>query len=34
MSNVEGLTYNFDYSEKGSVTGLPVLPIFGLKGEW
>jgi len=32
--NVEGLTYNFDYTEQGSVNGVPVLPIFGAKGEW
>jgi len=33
-SNVEGTTYNYDYTEKGSVNGLPILPIFGVKGEW
>jgi TonB family protein len=32
--NVEALTYNYDYSEQGSVNGLPILPVFGLKGEW
>tara|TARA_R110002073_G_scaffold334897_1_gene525481 strand:- start:29364 stop:32117 length:2754 start_codon:yes stop_codon:yes gene_type:complete len=32
--NVESNTYNFDYSEQGSISGLPVLPIFGVKGEW
>jgi hypothetical protein len=33
-TNVEGRTYNFDYTEKGSVNGLPVLPVLGIKGEW
>jgi len=32
--NVEQLTYNFDYSQKGSVKGLPIIPILGVKGEW
>ena len=33
-TNVEGVTYNFDYSESGSINGLPILPVFGIKGEW
>ncbi len=33
-ANVESLTHNFDYSEEGSVNGLPVIPVFGLKGNW
>ena len=32
--NPEGRTYNFDYSENQDQTGLPVLPILGVKGEW
>jgi hypothetical protein len=32
--NQEGWTYNFDYTEKTPTTGLPILPILGLKGEW
>jgi len=32
--NPEGRTYNFDYSEDQALTGLPVLPILGVKGEW
>ncbi|HQR30465.1 MAG TPA: TonB family protein [Anaeromyxobacteraceae bacterium] len=32
--NQEGWTYNFDYAEKTPTTGLPILPILGLKGEW
>ena len=26
--------YNFDYSDRTRLTGLPVLPILGIKGEW
>jgi TonB family protein len=33
-TNVEGVTYNFDYTQKGSINGLPILPIIGVKGEW
>ncbi len=32
--NVEGYNYNFDFTERQNVTGLPVLPILGVKGEW
>ncbi len=32
--NSEGLSYNFDYSETDSQTGLPLLTIFGLKAEF
>ncbi len=32
--NVDAETYNFDYKEKSNVTGLPLLPILGVKGEW
>ena len=32
--NAEGETYKYDYSEKGYIYGLPVLPIFGVKGDW
>lgn len=31
--NVEGFTYNFDFSESRPQEGLPVLPILGLKAE-
>jgi len=33
-ANVEAPSYNYDYTEKGSVNGLPILPIIGVKGEW
>ena len=33
-SNAEGLEYNYDFSETQQSSGLPVLPIFGLKGEF
>ena len=32
--NVEGFTYSFDFSESDSVTGLPILPILGMRGEF
>ena len=32
--NQEGWQYNYDYTERQKITGLPIIPIFGLKGEW
>jgi hypothetical protein len=32
--NQEGLSYRFDYRESQPLTGLPILPILGVKGEW
>ncbi len=32
--NQEGVTYSYDYSEKKSITGLPLLPSIGMKGEF
>ena len=32
--NVEVQGYNYDYSEEDPVTGLPLLPAFGFRGEW
>jgi outer membrane receptor for ferrienterochelin and colicin len=32
--NVEGYSYRYDYSERTPATGLPILPILGLKAEW
>jgi TonB family protein len=32
-TNQEGITYSFDYSQKGVVRGLPIIPIIGLRGE-
>ena len=32
--NVEGFNYAFDFSNRKAVTGLPVLPIIGIKGEF
>ncbi len=34
QGNAEGFQYNFDYSERQRLTGLPVLPILGIQGEW
>jgi hypothetical protein len=33
-ANPEGLQYSFDYSASESVAGYPILPTFGLKGEF
>jgi hypothetical protein len=32
--NQEGLVYSYDYSEKEAITGLPILPSIGVKGEF
>lgn len=32
--NVEGIQYNYDYTEQGYVFGLPILPVFGVRGEF
>lgn len=34
QKNQEGVMYAYDYSEKKEITGLPILPTFGLKGEF
>jgi len=33
-ANPEGTSYNYDYTAKEPVTGLPILPILGVRGEW
>ena len=33
-SNVEVMSYNFDYSKETPITGLPIFPAFGFQGEW
>jgi TonB family protein len=33
-SNQEGWLYSFDYRQKTPATGLPILPILGVKAEW
>lgn len=32
--NVESITYSYDFSEKAYVTGLPIIPSFGLRAEF
>jgi TonB family protein len=32
--NVEVMFWSYDYSEEQPIAGLPVVPSFGLKGEW
>ena len=31
--NEEGRAYNFDYSQVGVISGLPLIPSLGLRGE-
>jgi hypothetical protein len=31
--NPEGISYNYNYSKSSVVSGLPFLPIIGLRGE-
>jgi hypothetical protein len=31
--NVEAVSYNYDYSKSSTISGLPILPIVGVKGE-
>jgi TonB family protein len=33
-ANTEGYSYNFDYSQRTALQGLPVLPILGVRGEF
>jgi hypothetical protein len=33
-ANTFSVEYNFDYSKEKKNTGLPILPTFGIKGEW
>jgi TonB family protein len=30
----EGLTHNFNYTKEAPITGLPLLPVFGVRGEF
>jgi hypothetical protein len=34
QGNQEGTTYSYDYARSQRLTGLPILPIVGVKGEW
>ncbi len=31
--NPEGVSYNYNYSQSSSLSGIPFLPIIGLRGE-
>ena len=31
-ANVENVGYNYDYTERNDITGLPIVPAFGVKG--
>lgn len=32
--NPEGVSYSYDYSESQLLSGLPILPILGVRGDW
>jgi hypothetical protein len=32
--NPEDIVYNYDYSQRGYITGLPILPVLGVRAEW
>ena len=32
--NVETTVQNYDYTKEAYLTGLPILPVLGAKGEW
>lgn len=32
--NTEAVTYNFNFTKQNSITGLPILPVFGVRGEF
>ena len=32
--NVEAVTYNYDYTQEAWLTGLPILPVLGVRGEF
>jgi len=32
--NPEGYSYSYDYSGRQPISGIPILPILGVKGEW
>lgn len=32
--NVEGYNYNFDYTHQSKITGLPIIPSIGIRGEF
>ncbi len=34
QANVEGLSYNFNYTNRQYVAGLPILPVLGMRGEF
>jgi hypothetical protein len=34
QSNVEGLQYNYNFTARNNVSGLPILPSFGIRGQF
>jgi hypothetical protein len=33
QGNIEGVSYNYNFSQKTFATGIPILPSLGLRGE-
>jgi hypothetical protein len=33
-ANPEATTYNFNYTQQNTISGLPILPVFGIRGEF
>jgi hypothetical protein len=33
-SNIEGVGYNYDYTERDDINSLPIIPSFGIRGSW
>ena len=33
-ANPDGVSYNYDFSEKTAQTGVPIITIIGLRGEF
>jgi hypothetical protein len=32
--NTEQIEYNYDFTQDSAQTGLPIIPVLGIKGEW
>ena len=33
-ANAEEIVYNYNYTKRDYITGLPILPVFGARVEW
>ena len=32
--NPEGITYNYNFTQSARITGIPILPVFGIRGDF